>query len=153
MPSLFLSVALLTSGIVAGVLLGGELGMVPLFMTLPADRYVQAHSFVAGRYDPFQPLCLLTAAICDVVLVTTLSSTPARIVCGVAALVALSVGVVSRTHTAPMGRWLKTLDPASLPADWESSTFRRRWARWNRTRTAMAITVLVLNVAAASILL
>jgi uncharacterized membrane protein len=151
--SLFLPIALLTSGIVAGVLLGGEMGIVPFFMTLPAERYVQAHSFVAGRYDPFQPICLLIAAICDAVLVATAPVTAARVVCAAGIVVALSVAAVSRSRTAPMGRWLKTLNPDRLPADFKSEEFRQRWGWWNRTRTGLALLTLLCNVVAAALLL
>jgi uncharacterized membrane protein len=153
MPSVFLPIALLTSGIVAGVLLGGEIGIVPLFMRLPAEQYVRAHSFFAGRYDPFQPLCLLTAAICDVVLAVTTSSPAARALCVTGTAVALSVGVVSRMRTAPMGRWVKSLNPERLPPGWQSEDFRHRWGRWNRTRTGLAILVLLMNVLITSLLL
>jgi hypothetical protein len=129
------------------------MGIVPLMMVLPADRYVQAHSFVAGRYDPFQPICLLIAAICDLVLVVTAPVLAARIVCALGIVVALSVAAVSRSRTAPMGRWLKTLNPERLPDDFRSDEFRRRWGLWNRTRTGLAVMTLVLNVVAAALLL
>ena len=153
MPSVMLPIALMTSGIVAGVLLGGELGIVPMFMRLPPAEYVRAHSFFAGRYDPFQPLCLLAAAVCDVVLAATTPVAAARVLTIAAAATALSVGVVSRARTAPMGRFVKTLDPERLPEGWRSYDFRQQWGRWNKTRTGMAIAVLLLNVLVAGVLL
>lgn len=153
MPSVLLPIALMTSGIVAGVLLGGEIGIVPLFMRLPPAEYVRAHSFFAGRYDPFQPLCLLAATVCDVVIAVTTPAAPARALALAAAVSALSVGAVSRARTAPMGRWVKTLDPEQLPEGWQSCDFRRRWGRWNKTRTGLALAVLLMNVLVTGVLL
>jgi hypothetical protein len=153
MEHVFLPISLLTSGIVAGVLLGGGIGVVPLFRALPAPQYVHAHSFVVGRYDPFQPLCLLVAAIGDVVLAISTRVAAAQAFCIIGALAAVAVSTVSRARTAPMGRWVKTLDPGDLPRDWNMEDFRRRWGHWNRLRTGFAILVLLSNVAAASVLL
>ncbi|WP_433429267.1 anthrone oxygenase family protein [Nonomuraea sp. CA-141351] len=153
MIEMLLPVALLTSGLAAGVLLGGELGVIPFFMSLPADRYVHAHSFVVGRYDPFQPICLLTTGVIDALIAVFTPSALAKAVFAAGVVVVLSVVFVSRTHTAPMGRWLKTLDPEALPQDWEAGKFRARWARWNRRRAALAVLALVVNVVGAGVLL
>jgi hypothetical protein len=153
MLALLMPIALLGTGLSAGVLFGGELGIVPFFMIQTPPRYVQVHSFVAGRYDPFQPICLLTAALADVVLAVGLTDGLARWLCALAAASAAGVSLVSRNRTAPMGRWLRRLDADALPADWDSQAFRKRWGVWNRTRTAFAVSAFLINVVATGALL
>ncbi len=153
MAAFLIPVALFGSGLSAGVLFGGELGIVPYFMAQNPDRYVQVHSFMAGRYDPLQPICLAIAALADIGLAVGGTHPVARVLYSAAALSAVGVAFVSRTHTAPMGKWVKRLDPAALPDDWDATDFRRRWGRWNRTRVTFAMLAFFLNVVATGVLL
>jgi hypothetical protein len=153
MNAILMPIALLGSGMSAGVLFGGELGIVPFFMVQTPDRYVEVHSFVAGRYDPFQPICLLTAALADVLIAGLTGDPLARLLCSLAAALAVSVALVSRNRTAPMGRWVKRLDAGALPDGWDSAAFRRRWGFWNRVRTGLAVGAFLVNVFATGALL
>lgn len=146
-----LPVALLANGLAAGVLTGTVLGGVPLLEALPTERYVHAHAFFAGRYDPFMPACLLATAIADVVLTLVAPTAPSRVLLALAAVAALAVIAISLTRNVPINRWVKTLDPAALPADFDDP--RPRWARWNRIRTSLAVAALAANGAALGVLL
>ncbi|MFG3439643.1 anthrone oxygenase family protein [Nonomuraea sp. NPDC047897] len=153
MTQVLLPLALLANGLAAGVLVATVLGVVPFYRTLSADLYVRAHAFAVGRYDPFQPACLLVTFAADTAIVLTEPSGAGRALCAVAALTAGSVVAVSLTRNVPMNRWIKAQDPRALPAGWDMEAFRSRWARWNSTRTALAVLALVLNAAAAAVLL
>lgn len=152
MTDLLLPLALLANGLAAGVLVGTVLGVVPFYMTLAADSYVRAHAFAVGRYDPFQPACLLVTFAADVAAAITAPTATVRVLCALAGLAAVSVVAISLTRNVPMNRWIRAQDPETLPAGWDMEAFRRRWARWNSTRTAVAVLALVLNTAAAAAL-
>lgn len=152
MTDLLLPLALLANGLAAGVLVGTVLGVVPFYMTLAADGYVRAHAFAVGRYDPFQPACLLITFAADAAAAVTAPTTTVRVLCAAAGLAAVSVVAISLARTLPMNRWIKAQDPGSLPAGWDMEAFRSRWARWNGARTAAAVLALVLNTAAATTL-
>src|SRR2546430_2081017 len=107
---------LLTAGLSAGVLTGTVLGGAPLLMALPTDRYVHAHGFFATRYDPFMPVCLISTLVLDLLL-ALLAKGSASPVFLVAGLLAGSVATISLVKNAPVNRWMATLDPERLPAD------------------------------------
>jgi uncharacterized membrane protein len=149
MTGVLLPLALLANGLAAGVLVATVLGVVPFYRTLPADQYVRAHAFAVGRYDPFQPVCLLITFAADMTILVTEPSAAVRALCGAAGFLAGSVVVVSLTRNVPMNRWIKVQDPRALPAGWDFEAFRSRWARWNGTRTLLAVLALLLNTCAA----
>ncbi|GAA4982461.1 putative membrane protein [Nonomuraea thailandensis] len=153
MTGFALPLALLANGLAAGVLMATVLGVVPFYKTLATPDYVRAHAFAVGRYDPFQPACLLVTFVADVLVAVTEPRLAGRVLCAAAALTAGSVVVVSLTRNVPMNRWVKAQDPDALPAGWDMETFRRTWAWWNRTRTWLAVLALVLNSSAAVALL
>jgi hypothetical protein len=145
-------VALLVSGLAGGVLLGSSLGPLPLMQLLPSDRYVQMHGFFARRYDPFMPICLATTVLCNTALAFLVAPFPAAALFGISAVLAASTMAVSVTTTAPINRWMKSLDPDALPPDWERLDPRVRWRKWHLRRTALAVLALAANAAAVSVL-
>lgn len=149
--TIVVALVLLANGLAAGVLTGTVLGGVPLLQALPTDRYVHAHAFFAGRYDPFMPLCLLGTAVGDTVLALRVTEPTARALLAVAAVTAVAVITVSVTRNVPINRWVRSLDPEALPADFTDP--RPRWAHWNRVRTALAVLALTANVSAVAVLL
>ena len=153
MYHVLLPVALLTGGLAAGALVMSALGGAPLLLALPVDNYVPVHKFLVTRFDPFMPACLITALLCDIGLAVTNPTTVTRIVAGVFAAVYLCVVYVSVTKNVPINKWVATLDPDNLPADWESVDPRKRWRDWNLVRTSFATLGLAGNVLLVGILL
>jgi uncharacterized membrane protein len=149
---ILLSLALLTSGPAAGVLIGSATGPVPLLQSLPPNRYVELHRMLARRPEPFQPICFATAVFCDLVLTVVVPSAAARLLLAAAAAFETGVIVVSKTRSNPIKRFATSFDPDNLPAEWTQIDPRQRWARWNLARTALAVAALVANVAAVSAL-
>ncbi|MDF5753659.1 anthrone oxygenase family protein [Spongiactinospora sp. TRM90649] len=153
MTELLLPLAFLTNGLAAGVMVGTLLGSVPFYRTLGVADYVRAHAFGATRYDPFQPICLLSTVVLDVVVAVTVQPLAVRVLTLAAALAAITVVGISVTRNVPMNRWIMAQDPDAMPTGWDLETFRERWARWNQTRASFAVLALVLNTSAAVALL
>jgi uncharacterized membrane protein len=146
--SVLTALVLLANGLSAGVLVGTQLGGWPLLVALPPDRYVHAHAFFSTRYDPFMPVCLIATVLGDAVLAVFGAVPSVRAAQGVAALLALAVAVISLTKNVPVNKWIRTVDPDRLPADFAAQDPRPSWGRWNRVRSLLAVFALVANCAA-----
>lgn len=138
------------NGIAAGVFAGTVLGGVPLLLALPPDRYVHAHGFLATRYDPFMPVTLAVTALLDLGLAIG-GPGGSRVPFAIAGLLLLGVMTVSLTKTVPINKWVVSLDPQRLPADWDERDPRGSWNTWNRVRTGLAMAGLVVNVVAVTV--
>ncbi|MEV4875833.1 DUF1772 domain-containing protein [Streptomyces cyaneofuscatus] len=145
-------VALLAGGLAAGGLAISVLAA-PLFTALPTGMYVPVHQGLVTRFDPFMPISLLSCLLCDAALVIAAQSVPVRLLAALAVVLLASAMAVSLTKNVPINRWLATLDPQALPADFERLDPRERWIRWNRVRGALAVAALVANVSAAAVLI
>ncbi|GDY31056.1 DUF1772 domain-containing protein [Gandjariella thermophila] len=153
MVAVVVSVVLLANGLAAGVLMGTQLGGWPLLSSLPPDRYVHAHAFFSTRYDPFMPICLVTTAVGDLVLLVAVRASAARGLYAVGAVLTLAAITISLVKNVPVNRWVRTLDPDNLPADFPSRDPRRPWAAWNRVRTTLTVLALLTNCVAVTLLL
>ncbi|MBP2327291.1 putative membrane protein [Kibdelosporangium banguiense] len=153
MLELLVPVVLLANGLAAGVLVGTQLGGWPLLESLPPAGYVSAHAFFSTRFDPFMPVCFVAAAVGDVVLGVLADRAVTAVLFLTAALLTLGSVVVSLVKNVPLNRWIRTLDPDRLPADFAERDPRRRWGGWNRARTALAVLALLFNCVAVGLLL
>ncbi|MDH2427230.1 DUF1772 domain-containing protein [Sphaerisporangium sp. TRM90804] len=153
MLSVILPISLLTGGLAAGALLLSALGGAPMLVALPVEQYVPVHKFLVTRFDPFMPLSLATAMVCDVVVTFLAPTGPARLLAAAGALLYIAVMAVSLTKNVPINRWIAALDPADMPADWASVDPRSRWRDWNLVRTSLAVAGLVVNVSIVGVLL
>ncbi|MEV2255296.1 anthrone oxygenase family protein [Streptomyces sp. NPDC050147] len=142
---------LLLNGLAAGVLFGTQLGGQPYLASLPTDRYVHAHAFFGQRYDPAMPICLVGTFALDTVLALTASDAAAQALFAVAAVLAVTTAVISVVKNAPVNRWMRTLDPDHLPADFQDP--RKTWGAWNNRRSLLTIGALVANCLALGVLL
>lgn len=150
MSWILLPFALVGNGLVAGGMMIAFLGGAPLLLRLPKEQYVPVHRFLVSRFDPFMPICLLTALVADLTLVATAPEVPVRALSATAAVLLVAAITVSLTKNVPINRWVAALDPDDLPADWESVDPRRRWRDWNAVRTALAAVALLFNALALS---
>lgn len=147
MAALLALVALLASGVAAGVLLWSAVCGVPLLRRLDPARYVEVELFWGNRFEPFQPICVLLTVVCDVVLACT--AAPAALF-AVGAAAAAAVVVVSASRNVPMKRWVMSLDPQRLPEDFADRDPRAAWERWNIVRTSLALLAFVSTAVAVS---
>ncbi|MET7456658.1 anthrone oxygenase family protein [Streptomyces sp. NPDC005574] len=153
MLSVLAPLLLLLNGLAAGVLFGTQLGGFPYLASLPADRYVHAHAFFGQRYDPAMPVCLVGTVICDAVLAVRAEEAAARGLFAAAALLAAATAVISVTKNVPVNRWMRTLDPDHLPADFATRDPRPTWGAWNRRRSWLTVAALAVNCVALGVLL
>jgi uncharacterized membrane protein len=152
MVRLLLPLALFTGGIAGGTLVWSAIAGAPLLLSLPDERYVAVHQFFVARFDPLQPVCLLTALACDLGLAFANPGAGSRALAGACAAVYAAVVFVSLTRNVPVNKWIAGLDPARLPHDWPSIDPRRRWRDWNLVRTTLATVALAGNVAMVAVL-
>lgn len=153
MLQVFVPLVVLANGLAAGVLVGTQLGGWPLLVALPPERYVQAHAFLATRYDPFMPACLVGTALGDVLLTVLAPSTGPRVLFALAAVFAASTVAISIVKNVPVNRWIRTIDPDLLPDDFADHDPRRSWGTWNQARTGLAVLALLVNCTALAALL
>ncbi|MER6666886.1 DUF1772 domain-containing protein [Amycolatopsis japonica] len=153
MLQVLIPAVLLANGLGAGVLMGTQLGGWPLLESLPSAHYVYAHAFFSTRYDPFMPVCFVVTAIGDGALAVLATEVPPAALFVTAALLTLGTVVVSLVKNVPVNKWIRTLDPDELPADFAERDPRRHWGYWNRVRTTLAVLGLLINCVAVGILL
>jgi uncharacterized membrane protein len=145
--------AMMTSGLAAGGMMISALGS-PLLLVLPDGRYVAMHQLLVTRFDPFMPICILSAFALDVLLAVMTGSHPvARGFFVAAAALLLGAITVSLTRNVPINKWIRTLDPDRLPPDFPRLDRRVRWHRWNLVRASFSVSALVANAVALGALL
>lgn len=153
MTGLLIVAVLLGNGLAAGVMFSTVIGIVPMTLALPYDRYVETIQFLWPRYDPFMPITHALTIVVDLVLVVTVDDPAGRASFGVAGVLLVTVMTISVLKNVPINRYVMSLDPAAPPADWERRDPRARWRSWNLLRTGLAIAGLTANAAGAAALL
>lgn len=146
---LLIGVAILASGLGTGVMLSTVVGMVPMTLALPYDRYVEMIRFMWPRYDPMMPIMNGLAFVIDAVLAFVVGDSVRRPFLIAGAVLLVAVMVISVFRNVPINRYVTALDPARRPADWATADPRERWRSWNLVRTVFAIGALVATVLAA----
>ena len=153
MVQFLLPIAVLASGLAAGGLMISVLGGAPLLLALPTDRYIPVHQFLVQRFDPFMPISMGVALLCDVALIFLAPTSLTSGMAVVGAVLLLLAMVVSIFKNVPINKWVATLSPDTVPDDWERLDPRVRWRNWNAVRTVFAVAALSVNVAAVGVLL
>lgn len=144
---------LMANGLSAGVLVWGLLGGWPLMRSLPDDRYVHLHAFLATRYDPFMPVCMVVTVIGDVVLALLLPGAAGAALAVLAGLLTVSAIGVSLIKNVPVNKWVQSLDPDALPADFAEHHPRAGWGRWNTFRSVLVLLAFLANCVALGLVL
>jgi uncharacterized membrane protein len=134
-------VAVVGSGLTAGVLFCVALSVVPLFFALPPDRYLVTHRLIGGHFDPAMPVIVLASAAADLTLAVLVPG--ARWWYALAALLLLGVSAVSHFGNVPLNRLVRR--GGEVPPDWPDP--RRRWRALNLVRTVLAVLALIDNAA------
>ncbi|MER7751175.1 DUF1772 domain-containing protein [Kitasatospora sp. NPDC097643] len=140
--------ALLGSGLAAGVLFAVALSVLPALFAMPTSTYVYAHQLLGRNWDPTMPVIVLGSFGADVGLAFAGSGSE-RSLAAVGAVLLLGVSAVSHLANVPINRRVKAVDdPERLPADWSDP--RPLWRRWHLLRTALAVVALAVNALAVS---
>jgi uncharacterized membrane protein len=132
---------LVASGTVAGVLFSVALSVVPAFLDLPPDRYIEVHKLIGRRYDRVMPPLVATSVVLDAVLAATTAGATCRALFASAAVLACGVAAVSQLGNVPLNRRVKSIPAGCVPADWDDP--RARWRTLNLVRTSLAVLALV----------
>lgn len=143
----WLGVAVLVgSGLTAGVLFSVALSVVPAFLSVPPERYVELHKLVGRRYDHVMPPMVATWTLIDVALAAGADTAAGRLWFGVAAVLGCGVAAVSQLGNVPINRSVKRLPAGPVPIDWADP--RTRWRAFNLLRTYLAVLALAANACA-----
>lgn len=153
MIQVLLPIALLTTGVAAGVLVGSLVGPVRMMLALPPNRYVEMHQLLAFRGQPLQPIFFTAAAAADIALSIVAPNTATRVLCAIGAIFAIKVILISRTRSTPLKRFATSMDPNNLPSNWHEIDPRPVWAKWNFIRTLCAVGALLPNVVVVALLI
>jgi uncharacterized membrane protein len=139
-----------TSGVVAGVLFGFAVSVLPAFFVMPAGRYIYSADLIGRNWDPMMPIIVLTSFAVDVLLavIGPGGRTVSLFISG--AVLLAGVSVVSHYCNVPINRTVKTIDPDNIPADWRDP--RPLWRRFHLLRTALAVVAVAVNAAALALL-
>jgi uncharacterized membrane protein len=136
-------VALLGSGLTAGVLFAVALSVLPALFAMPMDRYIETHRLLGRNWDPTMPVIVLTSTAVDVALAVLTDKT---VLFAIGAVLLLAVSGVSHLCNVPINRRVKALDTAEIPAEWPDP--RPLWRRFHTLRTVLAILALLVNAVA-----
>ncbi|SFQ64726.1 Uncharacterized membrane protein [Amycolatopsis arida] len=149
LSTVFGIVAVMASGIVAGVLFAVAISTVPALLAMPPGQYIYAHKLLGRNWDPTMPVIVLTATALDVVLAILAPNGLGALLFGVGAALLVMVAVVSHWCNVPINRQLRTLDPDRMPAEWQDP--RPLWRRWHLLRSTLAALALALNASAVAL--
>ena len=130
------AVAVLGTGILAGVLVSVARAIAPTFLVLPGERYVQVHQLLDRRFDPLMPILSAVTTV-QVVVLVVVGDYPVRVLYVTTLVLIGLMAAVSGVVNVPINRKVLAWDPADPPADW--ADLRIRWTRWNLARTVCAV--------------
>jgi uncharacterized membrane protein len=133
--------ALLGAGITAGVLFCVAISLVPGFLALPPQEYIDAHRLFGRYFDRVMPPLVVLTTVLVAVLAYAADSAGRRTALFTAALCLLGVSVVSQSRNVPINRRVKRL--TTVPDDWDDP--RIVWRNWHTLRLALAVLGLVLT--------
>lgn len=140
--------ALLATGVAAGIMAEVVLAGIPVFAHMTPQRYVWTHQRLDRRYEPTMPLLVLGAMVASGVLAGTVGSATGRWLHGTAAVALLGTALVSQFAAVPLLRkQVRDVDSEALPADWRDP--RPVWKRWHQLRTVLALVALAVTALAA----
>jgi len=135
-----IAATLFGSGLLAGVLFGVAVGVVPAFSAVSAERYIALHRVVGAGFDQVMPKIVFATTVFDVIAGIRIGGTAGALLFTAAAL-QVGVAVVSQLGNVPINKAVRALpEEGLLPADWSDP--RARWRRLHLLRTTFAIAAL-----------
>ena len=137
-------VALVATGIFAGILFGDWAGASRVRPTLPAGCFIQFQQGLRTHFVRLMPVLIITSILANALAawLTRGSSRMAAACFGIGALAIVAVLIMTRAVNVPINETLMTWKPDSPPSDlWQT------WERWERIhtiRTVIAVLTFVL---------
>jgi 2-polyprenyl-6-methoxyphenol hydroxylase-like FAD-dependent oxidoreductase/uncharacterized membrane protein len=130
-------VFLVAAGVLAGVLVGVDLAVVPMLGALPGEGYLQVHKLLDPSFDPFMPRLSKVTLVAGVALVVFAPGVPTKVTFALALLSIVGMAVVSEVFNVRMNRRIDTWSAERIPGDWQ--TVRATWGFWHRVRTVLSL--------------
>jgi uncharacterized membrane protein len=144
--------AAVLNGVAAGIMLSTVIGIVPMMLAMPYDRYVRTVQFLWPRYDPLMPILNGSALVLVAVSAAVVGRAPSRPPLVAAGVLLAVVMAISVTKNVPVNRFVTGLDPQDEPEEWPRLDPRARWRTWNLVRTMLALLAFAANVTATALL-
>jgi len=143
--SAFGALVLAGSALTAGVLLAVAISLVPVFLSLTAGQYVQAHKVAGQCFDRFMPATVMITTAADIVLAAR-ANPPALPLFALSAVCLAGVSLISQAGNVPINRVVKAMPVEGPPPNWRDP--RARWRLFHWWRTGFAAAALLANIAA-----
>lgn len=144
------TVAVVGSGIVAGVFFAVAVSVMPTLMTVPTNIYIDMHRNLGKGYHPVMPLVVSAALVAELGLVVLAPDVTTRVLFVGSVVCTVGVQVVSQFGNVPINKRVQAVDARALPVGWADP--RRLWRDWHHLRTVFALVALVLNATAVALL-
>jgi uncharacterized membrane protein len=138
------SLALLSTGLLAGAFGYGALNVAQAFKAVPLDVRLTFHTALMKMNGPVMQTTMALAMISSLVLAILTRRTPRLLAAGASAL-ALASFLVTRFGNVPINGQMKVWAVTSPPADY--AAILRRWEMFNNVRTAAGIVAFLLLLA------
>jgi len=130
-------VAVLSTGLIAGILFGDRMGATFARPALSASSFVTFQQVLHMHFVPMMPILMGVATLSSVAWVVVVRSRPRSAEFVLAALAALAVTfvfVLTRAINVPINVELMKWDASSPPPD-----VMEVWARWERAHTVRTV--------------
>ena len=144
--------ALLSTGFLAGILVGNRMGASFALPQIPTSSFIQFQQVVHRNYVRFMPPLQIVSIISSLTWLYSLRNAPMGIgynFLAVAAAGTIVVFAITLTVNVPVNKKLMTWDAATPPAN--ARELWRPWDKGNTVRTVLAVAVFVLQVLAVSL--
>ena len=134
-------IAILSTGLIAGILLGDRMGATFARPALSVPSFVTFQQVLHERFVPMMPILMVTATLANLAWLVMLRPRPADaefVLVVVATLAIISVFAITRAINVPINVELMKWDAASPPAN-----VREVWARWETAHTVRTVIALL----------
>ena len=139
-------VAVIGSGIVAGVFFAVSASVLPAVGALATPDYIRLHRRLGEGYHPVMPLVVTAAVLANLAMVALAPDTLTRVLFGVGLAGLVGVQAISQFGNVPINRRVGAVHPDALPQDWTDP--RGPWRVWHTRRTVCAFAALLADTAA-----
>jgi uncharacterized membrane protein len=143
------ALAVLCSGIWAGVMIGVQVGVAPAERSLQGSDWIDAHRRLHQGFDPFQPILGGITILLALLLAALRQDRRARLLALAGGGLAGAAGAISELVNIPINEAVARWDDASPPPDWADR--QSRWLRFHALRVACGLGAFLAIVAATAI--
>ena len=146
-------IALLSTGLLAGIFLGWRMGASVAAPTIPVSSFVQFQQVVHSYYVRFMPVLQIAAVLSSLIWLLLLRSSAGSlefVLLAVAAAGAICVFVLTATVNVPINKKLMTWNASAPPAN--VVEIWKPWEKVNTVRTIISMGVFGFELIASSLM-